>query len=83
MRGIIFLLNKDIIQWILIAFIIASPIAYYFAQRWLENFAFRTSISWWIFILAGLLAVVIALITVSGQTFKVARRNPVEALRNE
>ena len=80
---IIFLLNKDIIRWILIAFVIATPIAWYFSKRWLENFAFRTTISWWIFVLAGLLAVAIALITVSWQTYKVSRRNPIESLRYE
>ncbi len=80
---IIFLLNKDIIRWVLIAFIIATPISYYFSQKWLQNFAFRTTVSWWIFILAGSLAVAIALITVSWQTYKASRRNPVESLRNE
>ncbi len=80
---ILILLNKDIIRWVIIAFVIAFPIAYFFAQRWLENFAFRTPISWWIFILAGLFAVSIALITVSWQTFRAARKNPVESLRYE
>ena len=82
-KEIIFLLNNDIIKWILIAFTIATPISYYFSQRWLENFAFRTTISWWIFALAGLLAVTIAIITVSWQTYKAARRNPIESLRYE
>jgi len=80
---ILILLNKDILRWVLIAFIIATPISYYFSQRWLQNFAYETNLSWWIFILAGLLAVGIAIITVSWQTYKASRRNPVESLRYE
>ena len=80
---IVFLLNRDFIQWVAIAFILATPIAYYFSQKWLQNFAFKTGISWWIFALAGLFAISIALITVSWQTFKAASRNPIEALRYE
>lgn len=80
---ILILLNRDIIRWVIIAFFIATPLAYYFSLKWLENFAFKTSISWWIFVSAGLLAVSIALITVSWQTYKAACRNPVDALRYE
>lgn len=80
---ILIMLNKDIIRWVTFAFIIATPITYYFSQKWLQNFAFRTTISWWIFILSGLLAIAIAIITVSWQTFKASRRNPVETLRYE
>jgi len=57
--------------------------AFYASQKWLQNFAYKTSLSWWIFILSGLFALLIALITVSWQTFKAARKNPVEALRYE
>jgi len=71
------------IKWVGLAFIIATPIAYYVTQQWLQNFAYRTKLSWWIFILAGVIALIIVMITVSWQTFKVARRNPVEALRYE
>jgi len=80
---IVQLLNTVFIKWVGLAFIIATPIVYYAAQQWLQNFAYRTPISWWIFILAGLIALFIVMITVSWQTFKVARRNPVEALRYE
>jgi len=77
------MLNKDFIKWVVIAFVIATPIAYYAMNRWLENFAYKISLSWWIFALAGLLALGIALLTVSWQSWKAAARNPVEALRYE
>ncbi len=77
------LLNKDFIKWVAIAFVVACPIAYYVMQKWLENFAYKTILSWWIFAIAGLVALVVALLTVSWQTFKAARRNPIEALRYE
>ena len=77
------MLNRDFIKWIAIAFVIATPIAYYAMNKWLENFAYKTSLSWWIFALAGLLALGIALLTVSWQSWKAATRNPVEALRYE
>lgn len=80
---ILIMLNMDVVKWVAIAFIIATPIAYYFSQKWLQNFAFKTSISWWIFALAGFFAISIALITVSWQTYKAASRNPIEALRYE
>ncbi len=77
------LLNSNFVKWIVAAFIIACPIAYYIMNSWLENFAYRTIISWWIFALAGLITLLIALLTVSFQTYRAARRNPVEALRYE
>ncbi len=77
------MLNKDFVKWVVIAFVIATPIAYYAMHKWLENFAYKTSLSWWIFALAGLLALGIALLTVSWQSWKAATRNPVEALRYE
>ncbi len=77
------MLNKDFVKWVVIAFIIATPIAWYAMHNWLENFAYKTSLSWWIFALAGLLALAIALFTVSWQSWKAATRNPVEALRYE
>ena len=76
-------LNKDFLVWITVAFVIATPIAYYAMNKWLENFAYKTSLSWWIFAMAGLLALGIALLTVSFQSWKAAARNPVEALRYE
>jgi putative ABC transport system permease protein len=67
----------------LFAFVIAVPLAYYAMHKWLENFAYKTELSWWIFALAGLLALGIALLTVSWQSWRAATRNPVEALRYE
>jgi putative ABC transport system permease protein len=80
---ILVLLNKDFVKWVILAFIIASPIAWYTMHQWLENFAYKTELSWWIFALAGILALGIALLTVSWQSWKAATRNPVEALRYE
>ena len=80
---VMFLLNKDFIRWVIIAFVIACPIAWFLMRKWLENFAFKTSLSWWIFALAGALALIIALLTVSYQSYRAAVRNPVEALRYE
>ena len=80
---ILTMLNKDFIKWVAIAFVIATPIAYYAMNKWLENFAYKTTLSWWIFALAGLLALGIALLTVSWQSWRAATRNPVEALRYE
>jgi putative ABC transport system permease protein len=77
------MLNRDFVKWVAIAFVIATPIAWYAMNKWLESFAYKTSLSWWIFALAGLLALGIALLTVSWQSWKAATRNPVEALRYE
>lgn len=80
---ILAMLNRDFIKWVTIAFVIASPVAYFMMSRWLENFAYKTALSWWIFALAGILALGIALLTVSWQSWRAANRNPVEALRYE
>lgn len=80
---IVLLLCKDFIKWVTIAFIFATPITYYISQLWLQNFAYKTALSWWIFALAGLLAMITALATVSWQTFRAASRNPIESLRYE
>ncbi|MGV8093664.1 MAG: ABC transporter permease [Mangrovibacterium sp.] len=80
---ILTMLNKDFVKWVVIAFVIATPIAWYAMHKWLENFAYKTTLNWWIFALAGLLALGIALLTVSWQSWKAATRNPVEALRYE
>ena len=80
---ILSLLNKDFVKWVIIAFVIATPVAYYAMNKWLENFAYKTTLSWWIFALAGFLALGIALLTVSWQSWRAATRNPVEALRYE
>jgi len=80
---ILLMLNKDFIKWVAIAFVVSCPIAYYSMSKWLENFAYKTGLSWWIFILAGLLVCGIALLTVSWQSLKAAKRNPIESLRYE
>jgi putative ABC transport system permease protein len=80
---IMFMLSKDLTIWIAIAFVIACPIAYYAMNRWLQNFAYKTTLSWWVFFIAGLTAVIIAIITVSWQAWLAASKNPVESLRYE
>jgi putative ABC transport system permease protein len=82
-KEIILMLNRDFIKWVLIAFVLACPIAYYLMNAWLENFAYKTTLSWWVFALAGILTLLIALITVSWQTYKAATQNPVKSLRDE
>src|SRR5690606_12006710 len=82
-REILMMLNKDFIKWVLIAFVFAVPISFFIMKTWLENFAYKTELSWWIFALAGLFTLIIALPTVSWQTYKAATRNPVESLRDE
>src|SRR5690606_3993047 len=76
---ILALLNKDFAKWVGLAFVIAVPLSWYAMIQWLEGFAYRTSISWWIFALAGCIALAIALLTVSWQSFKAATNNPVNA----
>ena len=80
---IIFLLNAKYIKLIVIAFVVACPVGWYAMHKWLQNFAYQTVISWWIFPLAGLITLGIALLTVSWQSWRAATRNPVEALRYE
>ncbi|MEI6142972.1 MAG: FtsX-like permease family protein, partial [Mariniphaga sp.] len=82
-KEVIVMLNKDFVWWVAVAFVIASPISWYAMNKWLESFAYKTDLSWWIFALAGIIAFIIALITVSWQSWKAATRNPVEALRYE
>lgn len=77
------MLNTKFIKWVLIAFLIVTPIAWYSMHKWLQTFAYKTELSWWIFCLAGIIALVIALLTVSWQSWKAATRNPVDALRYE
>jgi putative ABC transport system permease protein len=81
--SIILLLSKEFLKWIVLANIIAWPVAYYLMNKWLQDFAYRIDISWWIFALSGGIALLIALATVSFQAIKAAIANPVEALRYE
>lgn len=77
------MLNRGFMVWVLIAFFVACPVAYFVMNKWLQNFAYKRTLSWWVFAMAGFIALVIALLTVSFQTLKAARKNPVEALRCE
>ncbi len=81
--GIIGLLSKDFLKLVAIAFVLATPAAYYFMEQWLVDFAYRIDLEWWHFALAGAAAVVIAFLTMSFQSIKAALMNPVESLRSE
>ena len=81
--GVTTLLVKDFLKLVLLAFILASPVAYWAMNKWLQGFAYRINISWWVFGIAGLSALFIALITVSFQAIKAAMANPVDSLRSE
>jgi putative ABC transport system permease protein len=81
--GIVSLLSKDFLKLVLISLLIATPLAWYFMNNWLQDFAYRIQISWWVFIAAGIIAVFIALVTVSIQSIKAAIANPVKSLRTE
>ena len=80
---ILYSLNRNFMKWVMIAFVISYPIAYYTMSKWLEDFAYKTSLSWWVFVLAGLAALVVTIVTVSWISWRAATRNPVEALRYE
>jgi putative ABC transport system permease protein len=81
--GIVELLSKDFLKLVLIAFLIAIPIAWWAMNKWLHGFAFRIQISWWMFAIAGFTTVLIALLTVSTQAIKAAIMNPANSLRSE
>ncbi|HTL09007.1 MAG TPA: ABC transporter permease [Chitinophagaceae bacterium] len=81
--GLFTLLSKEFLQLVIIAFVIATPLAWWAMHNWLKDYEYRTAIHWWIFALAGLLAVIIALATVSFQAVKAALANPVKSLRTE
>ncbi len=80
---VLIMLNLDFIKLVVLAFLVATPVAFYIMQKWLENFAYKTRLNWWIFALAGVLALFLTLVTVSWQSWRAATRNPVEALRYE
>jgi putative ABC transport system permease protein len=80
---VMIMLNKDFIKWVAIAFIIATPVGWIALNKWLQSFAIKTDLSWWIFVSAGAVALGIALLTVSWQSWRAATRNPVEVLRYE
>lgn len=80
---ILSMLNKRFVIWVLVAFVVAVPLVYYAMKKWLETFAYKTELSWWIFALGGLATLLVALFTVSWQSWRAATKNPVEALRYE
>ena len=82
-EGIVGLLSKDFLKLVLIALGIATPLAYYFMDKWLQDFAYRINIQWWVFVLAGMVAILVAFLTVGFQSVKAALANPVESLRSE
>jgi putative ABC transport system permease protein len=82
-RNILVMLNSGFIIWFSIAFVVACPVASYAMNIWLQNFAYRTKINWWIFVISGFAVLTVTLITVSFQSWRAATRNPVEALRYE
>jgi putative ABC transport system permease protein len=77
------LLSKEYFSIITISFVIASPIAWYIMNSWMQNFAYKTNISWWVFALALVIVIVITMLTVGLQSYRAANKNPVEALRYE
>jgi len=80
---IINLLSIDFLKLVLVAFIIASPVAWIFMNKWLKDFAYRTNLAWWMFVFAGIAAIIIAFVTISFQAIKAAVANPVKSLRTE
>ncbi|MGB8192925.1 MAG: FtsX-like permease family protein, partial [Chitinophagaceae bacterium] len=82
-EGIVKLLSKDFLKLVLISFVLASPLAWYVMNTWLQDFAYRVNITWWMFALAGGVALFIALLTVSLQAIKAAMANPIKSLRTE
>ena len=80
---IMVMLNKDFAIWVGVSFLLATPIAWFVMHKWLENFAYKTSLGWWYFALSGIIAMGIALLTVSWKSWVAARRNPAEVIREE
>jgi len=81
--AIVGLLSKDFLKLVVIAIVIATPVAWYFMNKWLQDYVYRVNISWVVFAIAGLLSTLIALVTISFQAIKAASANPVKSLRTE
>ncbi|MDR0794810.1 MAG: hypothetical protein LBE79_01955, partial [Tannerella sp.] len=77
------LFNLTFVKWFIVAFIVAVPVSYYFMNKWLQTFAYKTPLNWWVFALAGAATLAITLIVVSWQCWSVARANPAEAIKSE
>ena len=82
-RQVMVLLSADFLRWILLAFLIACPLAWYCMQLWLQGFAYRTTVHWWIFLLAGFSCVGVAALTIGWQVIIAATANPIDRLRAE
>ncbi len=82
-KGLVLLLSKDFTSLVVASLLIASPVAWYFTNKWLENFAYRINISWWIFVITAIISLSIAFVTLSFQSIKAAMSNPVKYLRIE
>jgi putative ABC transport system permease protein len=80
---LVYMLNKDYVKWVGVAFVIASPVGYYFMSNWLTDFAYKTSLDWTVFFLSGFIALAIALFTINWQIWRTTARNPVEVLKYE
>jgi putative ABC transport system permease protein len=81
--SIILLFSKEFMLLIGIAFLIATPLAWYYMHEWLQDFEYRIAISWWILLLAGIIAIIVALVTIGFKALKAANANPVKSLRSE
>ncbi|HEX3385099.1 MAG TPA: FtsX-like permease family protein [Mucilaginibacter sp.] len=81
--NILLLLSKELLKPVMVATLLAVPLSYFAMHKWLQNFAYKTTLSWWIFLLAAAITFVIALVTVSFQSLKAATANPVKSLRSE
>ena len=81
--NIVTMLSTDFVKLVMLAFVIATPIAWWFMNKWLQDFAFRIELSWWIFAVTGIVALLIALITLSFQAIRAAIANPVDSLKTE
>ena len=77
------LMSRDFVALVIVSLLIATPVSYYFMHNWLQHYTYRAELSWWIFALSALIALVITLVTISFQTLKVAMSNPIKSLRSE
>jgi putative ABC transport system permease protein len=82
-KDILQMFNRYFSKWILVAFILATPVSYYFMNRWLQNYAYNTNLEWHIFAISGAIAYIIALLTIGWQSWKAATKNPIDSLRYE
>lgn len=80
---VVTLLNTDFLKWVILSIVIATPVAWFAIYKWLENFAYKTALNWWVFVMSGAIALFIAFMTVSWQSWRAAASNPAEALRYE